>query len=434
MTVVNPASDNVTLWAAMLNAFANAHGAGGIVSECSISKGTGDWDIDVTAGTIIEANTEASITADTVTLSDASGLSAGESRVDLIHADTGDAIATTEGTGAADPVSPDIPASEVLLGFVVVSEGDSTVADSDIFDVPALRQNDSVLYNIGGSHELTFAGSPYGDGSDGSITRSANLNENGIIESTDYTLESGNTATVTNGVLVIHATDSITINGTIDASGQGAGSDTAGWYTRSDGSGGAGGTSSSDDGDNGGEGAGGGGGFGDGRGSGDDGNDAPAFDINQRRFDPTNGGNFTVPPGVSVILLPNLNPTPGSGGGSGGDGAGGISGGAGGSGGGYVALIAPDITIGGTIDVSGGDGSNGSSASAGTNSGGGGGGAGGAGGVIELVYRTLTENTPTYTTSGGAGGTGGTGGDSGDSDGGDGGAGGAGFKQEVSLP
>jgi len=172
MTVVNQFDDNTTLWAAALNALANAHGAGGIVSGCSISKGTGDWDIDVTAGTVIEANTEASITADTVTLSDASGLSAGESRVDLIHADTGDVIATTEGTAASDPTSPDIPAGEVLLGFVVVSNGDSTVADSDIFDVPALRQNDNTLLKDGNSHELDAADLTGASGSDGQVLAS----------------------------------------------------------------------------------------------------------------------------------------------------------------------------------------------------------------------------------------------------------------------
>lgn len=157
MPVINPIDDNQGAYAAWFNAFANAHGAGGIVSGCSISKGTGDWDIDVTSGTIIESNTEASISAGTVTLTQPSNdadMDAGESRIDLVTANTGDALSVTEGTAASNPTTPDIPSSEVLLGFVHVSNSDSTVADSDIFDVPALIQNNNTLYDGSGSFAL----------------------------------------------------------------------------------------------------------------------------------------------------------------------------------------------------------------------------------------------------------------------------------------
>lgn len=146
MTVLNPLDDNTTLWAAFVNALANAHGAGGIINGCSISKGSGDWDIDMTAGDITEGDVMASVTSGTVTLTQPSNdadMDAGESRIDLVHVDTSDTLSTTEGTAATDPASPDIPSSTVLVGFVHVANSDSTVADSDIIDIPAFQQPES---------------------------------------------------------------------------------------------------------------------------------------------------------------------------------------------------------------------------------------------------------------------------------------------------
>lgn len=396
----NQFDDNQALWAAELNAISDALGSGGIVSGCSISKGSGDWDIDVTSGTIIEANTEASISSDTVPITDASGLSAGESRVTLIHADTGDTLASTDGSAAEDPASPDIPASEVLLGFVVVSEGDSTVADSDIFDIPALMQDDSVRYES----------SIFGDGSDGSITRSSNANENGVIQATDYTVESGVTMTVTSGFLTVLATDSIEVAGTIDANGQGG----------AGGSGGAAGDNNGGDGGNGTfapTGTGGSGGVGRGvGGSGGDG-DVAAGTLGTRFG--VLMSDITRPSEILTYLYRNSNQNAGAGGGGGagsnntgsdtgggdgtapGGGGGGYrngaenAGGDGGDGGGFVLLIAPSITVSGTIQAAGTDG-----ASGGTDAGAGG---GGSGGVVLLFHDSLTEDTPTYDVSKGTG-------------------------------
>lgn len=111
---------------------------------------------------------------------------------------------------------------------------------------------------------------------------------------------------------------------------------------------------------------------------------------------------------------------PGGGGGAG-DGSnaganGGSGGGAGGSGG-FLVLSSPTITIGATGVVSSNGGSglsgfNGSNAIAGGNRGGGGGGAGGAGGnggCVILIYNSLS-NSGSIQANAGAGGSGGTGG------------------------
>lgn len=149
--VLNTLDDNITFWSPYYTALENALAGDAIVSGLSISKGTGDWDIDVTSGALIESWTETSISSGTVTITDSSGLGSGESRITLIHADTGDALASTDGSAAADPDAPDLPAGEVLLGFVVVSDTDSTVADSEIVDLgaiaPAARSNSIQIWS-----------------------------------------------------------------------------------------------------------------------------------------------------------------------------------------------------------------------------------------------------------------------------------------------
>lgn len=425
MTVVNPVNDNEFYWAAWANAWANAFGAGGIVSGCSISKGSGDWDIDVTSGTIIESNTEASITADTETITDSSALGTDaegndESRITLITANTGDTISSTDGSAAVKPATPDIPANEVLLGFVVVTNGDSTAADSDIFDVPALRQNDSALYDVGGSYELT-RDPLYGDGSDGAKTVSSNETLNGVKFYEDFTVQAGNTVTV-NNILWVFATGTIDISGTIDGNGNGA----------SGGSGGApGGNGSGADfsplGTGGSGGAGGGSGT-----AGGDGGDGDTFTPSVQdlvRMDiasaykevQKNGANLGGAGGGGggdAIISSEGNgqngSSPGGGGGGGGETTGSAgSGGDGGDGGAGVILVAPEINVSGTITMQGTDGQDGTADSAS-----GGGGGGGSGGPIVLVSPNISVGGTTDT-SGGSGGTGPDGGGD-QGDGGDG--------------
>ena len=87
----------------------------------------------------------------------------------------------------------------------------------------------------------------YGDGSDGTITRSTDGEENGVLFPQTYTLESGVTRQVTSGILIIVAKEKITINGTIDGRGTIVGGGGAGGSSSS--------TSAGDGGDGGGRGA-----------------------------------------------------------------------------------------------------------------------------------------------------------------------------------
>lgn len=110
--------------------------------------------------------------------------------------------------------------------------------------------------------------------------------------------------------------------------------------------------------------------------------------------------------------LTQLKPCPGSGGGGGGSGSAlprsGGGGGGSGSSGGIISLFARILVNSGSITVAGGAGGNGGSVSSDSTNNRGGGGGGGNGGVIILAYSSKT-GAGTTTITGGAGGTKGTG-------------------------
>ncbi len=240
----------------------------------------------------------------------------------------------------------------------------------------------------------------YGDGSDSSFSSSGSGNISaGIYRYTTFELNNTHTLTVNNGkVVVIFATTSIVIDGTLSVDGLGA---SGGAATPTSGSNGQAATG----------GGGGGGSSGVGATSGSTeyytnivgGSSGGAVD--------TVGGAgashpvSNTPYGMEMVRI-------GSGGGGGGLGASGTPG-AGGNGGGCIILIAPTITIGATGVVTA-DGANGAPGGSANNGGGGG---GGGGSVVAL--------TGTYSNSGSVAANGGAGG-AGNGSGGNGGVGGAG--------
>jgi len=251
------------------------------------------------------------------------------------------------------------------------------------------------------------------DGSDGAWTPSTGSQSWGIYRYTNVNISSGVTVTVSNAPLIILATQAITIAGTLTANGQGAagGATQPGYTGHNRGKDGAGRC-----------GAGGGGGGG-------------AFNGSGGGSLSEGGGNTDFAGGQTKRAQGNAQPTAGqNGGGAGGDryaapyittslkdlatwkGAGGSSGdigggnmvsGVGGNGGGNIILLAPLITITGTVSANGHDGTAGQSFGANNSAGSGG---GGGGGCVILFGSTLSI-TGTVTANGGVGGpkvTGGT--------------------------
>lgn len=234
------------------------------------------------------------------------------------------------------------------------------------------------------SYGLAYHGpSAIGSGStrthEGIVNINANQNLSGVHFYTDFTLATGVTLTVPAGgrQLVIYASRSITINGTIAGNGAGGGPSADGTDQPAGNGGGAG----------------------------------------------TNRGNvllhgIQMNSGATQITgsaIPFLaSPVTLLGGASGGSGANGPSpgiGGAGGRGGASLVLIAPTITLAATATLNSSGANGGNWNGQGTAGGGGGGGAGN----IYIIARAFTDNGATFTQLGGGGGGGapGNGGSSG---------------------
>lgn len=109
-----------------------------VISGCALSKGAGDFDVDVASGEVFVAETAASVAAVTKTLTSPSNdadLDSGEWRVDILTVNSSGTVSVQEGTAAPEfPDAPDIPADEVCLGWVLVSGDATSLSSSDIHD------------------------------------------------------------------------------------------------------------------------------------------------------------------------------------------------------------------------------------------------------------------------------------------------------------
>jgi hypothetical protein len=127
----NPVGDNEAFSAVLWSAMVNAHDDEIIETGFEPSKGSGNWEVDTTGGSVWISGTKYDHTADTAFLSTADGT---DPRVDLVTVDTVPNVSVVEGTPAADPVAPDIPDGEVLIAAVFVPAGAGSISASDIHD------------------------------------------------------------------------------------------------------------------------------------------------------------------------------------------------------------------------------------------------------------------------------------------------------------
>jgi hypothetical protein len=292
---------------------------------------------------------------------------------------------------------------------------------------------DSNGLSVNTSEILSVSGL-YGDGSDGAklISSSENLNPGGEFEYTTFTLDAGQTMSVTavNDPLIIKATGDVTINGTIDLNAKGGAGGTGGAGATTDGAGtnGTAGTAGASivsgivcpAGALGAGGAGGGANPGAGGGGG-----ASIFTTGGTGSGTGGGAGGTKPDAALLAWLSNISRNVICGGGGGGGGGGaefsgsgdGGTGGVGGEGGGAMAMfVGGNLTLGASSVIRC-NGVQGTAAAnvAGYDGGDGGSGAGGT--VLILVRGTITNGGVTATAAGGAaqdgagsGGTGGAGG------------------------
>lgn len=224
---------------------------------------------------------------------------------------------------------------------------------------------------------------------EGSVTISGNQSLSGIHFYTNFTLDAGVTIDIPTGGnrVVIVATGTITINGTITGVNGGFAGGAAGA---------GGGANPGAAGSNGMNQPGGGGGdSGIGTAGGVGGSVLQGGLLYASGGAAGTTGTQITGSGVQLVYPPTLMGSPGGGGGAG---AGAGAGGAGGRGGGAIMLIAPTILLGAaSVFITSGTGG---SAPAHSDAGGGG---GGAAGNVYMYCRSFTDNGATFTQTGGAG-------------------------------
>ncbi|MCU4743451.1 hypothetical protein [Natronoglomus mannanivorans] len=496
----NVFTDGTTPNAAQFNSMSNAHALEGVIEGLELSEGSGSFDVDVSSGRAILNGTVVNADADPITLDGSDS----EDRRDLITVDGQGEFDVVRGDPATDPgqpITPDTPEGEVVVGSVYVRGGSDEILTGDLENdtktiigelPPELVSPQGDSSGLDSDTVDTFDAAElhapiFGSGTDGEIVRTTDGDESGRLFTTRYEIPEGVTRTVNDGVTVIHATEEIVVDGTLEAIGSGGdggdggpGGDadgdngstgspgSAADFAGADGTGGDGGSGGSsassgdggpspgDDGETGGLGSGGGGGGGGGRaitGSSNAGDGGPGGDgvesggLNLSEYELELVHQALTQTYDSIYDLAVLGGTGGSGGAGGGagqgtdgDGASGGDGGPGGDGGGVIVLFAPRIRGSGTITapgengLDGDDGLNGSGD--GGSGGGGGGGGGGNGGAIIAWTRRVDDVT--IEAPGGPGGAGGAGGDNtqstGDNSGGDGGDGGPGDDGFILTP
>ncbi len=305
-------------------------------------------------------------------------------------------------SGPLNPAKGGTGLATITDGAVMVGNGTGNVVPVALPSAPRVLchsgtagQDPSWLTGL-----LYHGPTSFGTGStcthEGTVVVSSNGNYSGIHYYTDFTLNSSTTMTIPGGSgrLIIIASGTITINGTISGVGGG--------YA-------AVGTGGSAGGDGTDQAAGGGGSSGAGGGAATTGGSAVDFLFNNRVLSAgTAGGTYggagaSTPTQVTGDSHPYLNNIMNVWGGAAGAASTGNGAGAGGRGGASLVLIAPTIVLAasGTINLSGANGANGNSAGGGGDYGGGGG--GGSGNLI-VITRSWTSSG-TITLNGGTGGT-----------------------------
>lgn len=290
----------------------------------------------------------------------------------------------------------------------ITTTGTGTHSDYFNFITPDMRNGIATGYNSGNfSSSVALASNlPWSAGSgftstgtgstaahEGSVTISSNQNLSGVHFYTNFTLNSSVTLTIPVNAhrLIIVATDTITINGTIAGGGSGSAGGAGGGVNTNGGAGRPGVSQAA------------GGGGGAAANSGGAGGDALIHGlINSAGGAGGAAGNGT---GGSATSLTGSNIPLAQwvflGGAGGGGAAGGAvnPGGAGGNGGGSIILIAPTVVLASTATLN----TSGNNGQVSTGFGGGGGGAGN----VYVITRTFTDNGATFTMTAGTGTTGG---------------------------
>lgn len=104
----------------------------GVLSGCAVTaQGSPNMTLAVASGTIKVGATVVAVSADNVTITTAN---ATNPRFDLVVVDNAGAKSVTEGTAAAAPSFPAIPANSLVLAAVYVPANDTAIQSNQIVD------------------------------------------------------------------------------------------------------------------------------------------------------------------------------------------------------------------------------------------------------------------------------------------------------------
>ena len=107
-------------------------GPTGVQSGCLVTAtGAPDQNVQVAVGVVRVGGRRVVVTSGAVAMSAADGTNP---RIDLITVDTAGTKGVTNGTAAADPVYPALPAGKVILAQVFRAANDNTIQTADITD------------------------------------------------------------------------------------------------------------------------------------------------------------------------------------------------------------------------------------------------------------------------------------------------------------
>ena len=111
-----------------------ARALNGVLDGCVVDAGGGVRQIDVTVGCVVIDGVAKRVAAQTSSSLD-TGDSQGNPRLDLITINTSGTLVITKGAVNAVPEIPAIPPSQVVLGVVLIVDGQTTIVDGDINDM-----------------------------------------------------------------------------------------------------------------------------------------------------------------------------------------------------------------------------------------------------------------------------------------------------------
>jgi hypothetical protein len=145
----NPVQDGDFVLAPLFGSLMNAHQQDAVLNGVAPSVGTGDFDVDTTAGNVVVESDPVTVSSNTATLtapSNDADLDSGEFRVDLLTVNNAGTVNVSEGNAANEPISPPIPTDEVVICAVVVA-GDATgLQSADVRDYRSLIDQDARTY------------------------------------------------------------------------------------------------------------------------------------------------------------------------------------------------------------------------------------------------------------------------------------------------